>query len=216
MTQSLSIWRVLNNSLSFEQLNTMWLDQKNYAEKTRGMYARISRFPLNFLVPTHLRNLAFNHMASLYPPEFRKKFFDLELVEKARGVLKLLSEELKDSRYFSGTSTPNELDALIFGYLAVIAKLPLPNLNNLQQFMFERRNLLAYVNRVLTEYFPEQAELDKKLSIEQAKDSKIDDLESASWKSIIFVGLFAVASNLLFATYMISRNEDDESSDEDD
>ncbi|KAI3484189.1 hypothetical protein L1887_52813 [Cichorium endivia] len=106
------------------------------------------------------------------PPEFRKKFFDVELIEKAKGVLKLLSEDLKESKYFSGSSTPNEVDALIFGYLAVIVKLKLPNLNNLQQFAFERRNLVAYVDRIMSKYFPEQEEANKKLNKENTKRSK--------------------------------------------
>ena len=156
-------------------------------------------------------------MESVYPPEFRKKFFDMELIEKAKGVLKLLSDDLKESKYFSGSSAPNEVDALIFGYLAVIVKLQLPNLNNLQQFATERRNLVSYVDRILRKYFPEQEEANKKLNKEQVKDSKTDGLESATWKSIFFVSLFAITSNLLYAAYVMYENEDEEdlSSDED-
>ena len=193
----------------------MWLDPKNYAEKTRGTYAEISRFPLNFWVPNYLRKLAKDYMESVYPPEFRKKFFDVGLLEKAKGVLKLLSKELNDSKYFSGSTTPNEVDALIFGYLAFILKLQLPNLNNLQHFVVERRNLVAYVDRILSEYFPEQEEANK-LNKDKAQVSKVDDLESVTWKSIVFVSLFAIASNLLYVIYVMQPGEeDDESSDED-
>lgn len=194
-------------------MNTIWLDDKNYRERTRGIYAQISRFPLNYFVPNYLRNLAIDYVDSIYPPKNRKEFFDIELIEKAKEVLKLLSDKLADSKYFSDLTVPNELDALIFGYLAVISKLELPNLNNLQQFILEQKNLTKYVDRILNEYFPEQIELDKN-KLNESKDLKIDNFEKSSWKSIFFVGLLAISSNLMYTLYMIGRNEDD-SDDED-
>lgn len=190
----------------------MWLDEKNYAERTRGIYAAISGFPLNFLVPNCLRKLAVDYMDSVYPVKFRSQYFDVQLIKKAEGVLQLLSEELKDSNYFSNSSAPNEVDALVFGYLAIMLKLQLPTANNLQKYVEKQRNLVAYVNRILSEYFPEQEQVNKEQAIkDKAKDS--NDLEKATWKSIILVGLVAVTSNLLYALYVLAQDEenDDES-----
>lgn len=198
----------------------MWLDEKNYAEKTRGLYAEISGFPLSILVPGYLRKFAIDYMDSVYPVRTRETFFDAKLITKARTVLVLLSNELKDSKYFSGSSTPNEVDALIFGYLAIMMKLQLPTVNNLHQ-LFERNagvnlsNLVLYVNRILNEYFPEQERLNREQAIKE-KTRDTTDLERTTWKSIALVGLVAVASNVLYALYVLADDDDDESDDEDD
>ena len=210
----------------------MWLNEKNYNEKTRGLFAAISRFPLNYFVPNYLRGIASNYIENVYPLRSRKKFFDNELIEKAKEVIKLLSVKLSDSNYFNSPTAPNEIDALIFGYLAMILKLQLPNLNNLQQSIMEHQNLgilrflrfkknsniyylinyllllVLYVNRIINEYFPE---VDKKKD-KSKDDLKVDNFEKASWKSIAFVSLFAVASNILYVLYMIGH--DDESDEE--
>lgn len=174
------------------------------------MYSKISKFPFNFIVPNQLRNQAIAYMENVYPIKNRKDFFSMELIEKGKDVIKLLSDCLGDAKYFN-TSSPNEIDALIFGYLAVILKTELPRLNNLQQFIKERKNLTDYVNRILDEYFfdfIQQHQPDKP----QIKESK-EDLENVSWKSIALVSLFAISTNLLYLLYVVSEDEDEEDSD---
>jgi len=185
----------------------LWSDEKNYAEKTRGSYSKITSFPLNYFVPSYLRNQAITYLDSVYPIKYRRNYFSIELIEKAKEIIKLLSDTLANSKYFNGNE-PNEIDALIFGYLAVILKTELPRLNNLQQFIEERKNLVSYVNRVLNEYFPEHFVNQAAHTTKAKSDTKENSFESATWRSLFIISLFAVTSNLLYILYLISGFDD--------
>lgn len=192
----------------------------NYSEKIRGLYAKASCFPFNYLVPHHLRSRAIDYVDNVYPAKCRGKYFDVELLEKAKSVIKLLSNELSDSKYFNETK-PNEIDAIIFGYLAIILKIELPGLNNLQQYLKEHKNLVHYVNRILNEYFPEEVEKEKQDNKVKVKDETAK-FESASVKSIITFTVIMISSNLLYILYLLATNrleivvEEEDSDDEED
>lgn len=160
------------------------------------------------MVPNYLRKQALTYLDNVYPVKFRKEYFSMELIEKSKQIIKLLSDSLSNAKYFN-TGQPNEIDALIFGYLAVILKTELPRLNNLQQFVKEQQNLVDYVNRILKEFFPEYVDQSDPVQ-PKTKDLK-ENFESVSWRSVFLVGLFAITSNLLYILYVVS--DDDETTD---
>lgn len=171
---------------------------------------------MNYFVPNHLRNEANAYLDNVYPMKYRKDYFNIELIEKSKDVIKLLSDELANSKYFN-LNSPNEIDALIFGYLAVILKFDLPRFNNLHQCLLERKNLIDYVNRILNEFFPEFDQQSTETKTNPKKNVE-ENYENVSWKSILLVGTLAVTTNLLYILYLVaddSKDEDSES-DEDD
>lgn len=139
----------------------------------------------------------------------------MELIEKAKEVIKLLSNDLSNSKYFNQPK-PNEIDALIFGYLAIILNTDLPKLNNLQQYLKEHHNLVNYVNRILDEYFTKEIkELDFKNNSNKLDDTKENNLETVGIKNIIIFGLIALISNLMYVLYVLSEKDEDSDDDND-
>lgn len=63
-----------------------------------------------------------------------------------------LSQKLGDNKYFCGDK-PCSLDALIFGYLAPLLKLPLPS-DRLQLHLQSLPNLVRFVESIICIYLP--------------------------------------------------------------
>ena len=59
-----------------------------------------------------------------------------------------------DSEYLLGAS-PTSLDAIVFGYVATVAKIPFPNATLQQHLVNKCPNLVDYMERIINVYFPE-------------------------------------------------------------
>jgi hypothetical protein len=74
-------------------------------------------------------------------------------LQKARRCVSYLSDKLGTNEFFTPLNLPTTLDAVIFSYLAVFVKVPLPN-NPIREFIKSTPNLERYIARISLRYFP--------------------------------------------------------------
>uniref|UniRef100_A0A1I7UZQ5 GST C-terminal domain-containing protein n=1 Tax=Caenorhabditis tropicalis TaxID=1561998 RepID=A0A1I7UZQ5_9PELO len=77
---------------------------------------------------------------------------DTEILKDAFMALNTLSTKLGDNKFFCGNK-PTSLDALVFGYLAPLLRVPLPN-DRLQVQLSACPNLVRFVETVSSIYLP--------------------------------------------------------------
>ncbi|KAK6013167.1 Metaxin-1-like family protein [Ostertagia ostertagi] len=128
-------------------MHTFWGDDLNYNTVTHYWFSSRLSFPYN-----------------LYYLEKRRKRIQRLLSEKSVSsimkdglqALNLLSSKLGDNKFFCGNK-PSSLDALVFGYLAPLLRLPLPN-DRLQLHLRACPNLVRFVEQVASIYLPPSEE----------------------------------------------------------
>lgn len=133
---------------------TLWVDAKNYVDVTRRWYAENITFPLNFLLPNRMHNQQLERLRVvrgdplLEPGEELEK----ELYRDALECMTLLSQRLGSHKFFFGDS-PSSLDAYVFGHLAPLLKIKLPNAK-LHHHLTSLNNLQQFCTNILVLYFP--------------------------------------------------------------
>lgn len=135
-----------------EQL--FFLDDYNYSASTSGMFSTIMSFPFGLYYANQRRAAAERLVRSTsQTPE--------ELQMDALKTLNLLSAKLGEHKYFNGNK-PGSMDALIFGHLAPLLKVPLAN-DRLQLQLRALPNLCIFLESISSIYMP--------LSEEQLRES---------------------------------------------
>ncbi|XP_058057302.1 metaxin-1 homolog [Anopheles bellator] len=135
----------------------LWGDPKN-VDITRTLYAKRIPIPFNFYCPRKyvLRTNDLTQSLAGFSLEDSIEFHDVsEFADNAKRCLNWISTKLEDNRWFLGGSHPSEVDALLYGYLSVLAKLTLPN-NVLQSHIRQCPKLLQYVDRTTATYFAKE------------------------------------------------------------
>ncbi|KAI1901436.1 hypothetical protein AGOR_G00034420 [Albula goreensis] len=151
---TLAFISLLEEKLLPALIYTFWLDSKNYVDVTRRWYAENIPFPLNFFLPNRMHSQQLDRLrlvrgdAGLEASDEVEK----ELYRDALECLSLLSQRLGPHKFFFGDS-PSSLDAYVFGYLAPLVKVKLPN-GKLQQHLTSLDNLRLFCTNILTLYFP--------------------------------------------------------------
>lgn len=190
-------------------LHTFWTDDLNYSTLTHHWFSSRLSFPYN-----------------LYYLEKRRKRIQRFLSDRTVNsimkdglqTLNMLSAKLGDNKFFCGNK-PSSLDALVFGYLAPLLRLPLPN-DRLQLHLRACPNLVRFVEQVASIYLPpteEQLRLqkaDRKMwemrlqKAEKAKEAEKVATSEASQvqedlplRDAILFGLGAVTLSLVFAIH---------------
>ena len=82
---------------------------------------------------------------------------DIQLVGRATEAMTLLSARLGEADYFFGDK-PTSLDALVFGYLEIMAQGPLHGNNTLHSTVKSCGNLFNFCSRIRKECFPQVKE----------------------------------------------------------
>nr|CDJ88252.1 Outer mitochondrial membrane transport complex protein domain containing protein [Haemonchus contortus] len=190
-------------------MHTFWGDDLNYSTVTHHWFSSRLSFPYN-----------------LYYLEKRRKRIQRLLSEKSVSTimkdglqaLNLLSSKLGDNKFFCGNK-PSSLDALVFGYLAPLLRLPLPN-DRLQLHLRACPNLVRFVEQVASIYLPpseEQLRLQKgERKMWETRLQKAEKLKEAEkvataeatlvqedlpLRDTILFGLGAITLSLLFALH---------------
>ncbi|KHJ96771.1 Metaxin-1-like family protein, partial [Oesophagostomum dentatum] len=192
-------------------LYTFWVDDLNYSTITHHWFSSRLSFPYN-----------------MYYLERRRKRMQRLLSEKnitaimkdGLEALNMLSAKLGDNKFFCGNK-PSSLDALVFGYLAPLLRLPLPN-DRLQLHLRACPNLVRFIEQVASIYLPpseEQLRLQKAerkmwesrmQKAEKAKEAEKFQAASAEAsqtqddlpiRDTILFGLGAITLSLLFALH---------------
>ncbi|KIH47112.1 Metaxin-1-like family protein [Ancylostoma duodenale] len=191
------------------KLHTFWADDLNYNTVTHHWFSSRLSFPYN-----------------LYYLEKRRKRIQRFLSEKSvtatlkdgLEALNMLSAKLGDNKFFCGNK-PSSLDALVFGYLAPLLRLPLPN-DRLQLHLRACPNLVRFIEQVASIYLPPSEE---QLRLQKAErkmwESRLQKAEKAKeaekaasaeanqaqedlpLRDTILFGLGAITLSLLFALH---------------
>lgn len=185
---------LLNNSLYPALLYISWMDEQNYTEVTRPWYAKILPFPLNYFIPGQFQRKAIKIVHAIHNYEnINEEQRETQIYKKAEECMTLLSERLGENEFFFG-KRPCSVDALVFGYLAPILKIPFPNAA-LQNYLKNCDNLSQFINRILQRYFPV---LNEEATSEKSKDEESQDFPH-KWRDIILSGIFAATAMMTYA-----------------
>ncbi|XP_027033651.2 metaxin-1b isoform X2 [Tachysurus fulvidraco] len=201
-----------------KQIYTQWVDAKNYVDVTRHWYAENTAFPLNFLLPGRMHSRQMERLrlirgdVVLEPEEQLEK----ELYQDALECMTLLSQRLGSHKFFFGDS-PSSLDAYVFGHLAPLLKIKLPNCK-LQQHLSSLENLTQFCSNILLLYFPSDSReaQSRKAAVHTEAGGGDFDNEPHKRRNQILSVLFGVAAMLGYAvlsgilTIQSSRSELDE------
>jgi metaxin len=207
-------------------LHTLWIDNHNYNTVTHHWYTTKLYFPWNLFYLEKRRKFAQNYLKTVGKTEN-------ELTKEALQTLNLLSSKLGDNKYFCGDK-PCSVDALIFGYLAPLLKLPLPS-DRMYVHLSSLPNLTRFVESIICIYLPLSDELIRQQNIEKKswekrktkaqrtaeenrlrKEQKRNENEQSKASSIRDTVLFATGAltlSVLFAVHtgMVSFvSEDDD------
>lgn len=180
-----------------------WVDQRNYVEMTRPWYAKKLPFPSNYFLPGKMQRAAEKYLKAKFAGdllnaedqqiEFRR--IETATFSEAQKCLTSLSERLGENDYFFGKS-PSSFDAIVFGYLAPLLKVPFPSCS-LQNHLKACDNLRCYVEKILQKYFPQSKE-----SVTNEKPSTAFDEDFQNkWRDMFLFGLFASTAMLGYAFF---------------
>lgn len=147
---------LLKDKLAPALLYVLWWEERNYTGFTRPWFAKRLPFPLNYYIPGKMQRAAVEEIKSVYEYEDATDEQRETLVYKgAQECIVLLSQRLGNRDFFFGKS-PCSIDAIVFGYLAPLLKIGLPNAQ-LSNHLKACENLVQFVARILQRYFPNVA-----------------------------------------------------------
>lgn len=131
-----------------------WVDSKNFVDVTRRWFAEHMPFPLSLVLPGRMQRQQSERLRLLRGDEHIEPDDNLEkeLLRDAAECMNLLSQRLGQNQFFFGDS-PSSLDAFVFGHLAPVLKIKLPN-SKLQQHLQTLENLCVFCSNILQLYFP--------------------------------------------------------------
>jgi metaxin len=194
---------LLKQQLEPALLYLFWVDETNYVELMRGWYAKRLPFPTNYFIPNQYRSAAEKCIRARFGVQVldnseSNAIIENAIIGEAQKCLTLLSERLKDEFFFG--KNPTSFDAVVFGYLAPLLKVPVHN-RVLQNHIKSCDNLYKFVNSILHKYFPTIKESDSKLTSDDKKNSESDESEDFphKWRDIILSALFATTAMVGYA-----------------
>jgi len=158
---------LLHEKLHPAYLHTVWVDLPNYNVVTNRWYTRRLPAFYGMFYSNKQRRHAISYVRECVPGDLvTDEDIRLAVTKQALHCINLLSAKLGDKKYFFGDK-PTSLDALTFGYLAPLLKLPLPN-DRIQLHLRQCANLVRFVDAVIAVYLP----LTNEESTQQREDLK--------------------------------------------
>ncbi|RIB05539.1 hypothetical protein C2G38_2047515 [Gigaspora rosea] len=107
-----------------------YIDSKNFIEVIRPLYARLLSFPMQFFLPTQLRNSAKERLERHGIESIGDTGFIIDKDKKMNKIVyesyNVLQKKLGTNEFFFGNQ-PSSLDAFVYGYLALHIYTELPN-----------------------------------------------------------------------------------------
>ncbi|XP_026883608.2 metaxin-1b isoform X1 [Electrophorus electricus] len=196
---TLAFVSLLEEKLLPALIYTLWIDSKNYVDVTRRWYAENVPFPLNFVLPNrmHAQRLGRLQLVREDPALEPGEQLEQELYQEALECMTLLSQRLGSQKFFFGDS-PSALDAYVFGHLAPLLKIKLPN-RKLQQYLSSLENLQLFCTNILALYFPSEIQAAPvHTAPTQADGGDMDHEPHKRWNQVMSV-LFAMGAMLGYA-----------------
>uniref|UniRef100_A0A5S6QDQ7 Metaxin glutathione S-transferase domain-containing protein n=1 Tax=Trichuris muris TaxID=70415 RepID=A0A5S6QDQ7_TRIMR len=134
-------------------LYTMWLNKYNLNAIIDRWYCEKLGIVYGYYFVGKMRRQAQKVLVQRYGYHADMTQLENKAIDFARYGLKLLSKRLANDKYFFG-SRPSSLDAFVFGCLAPLIYIPLPD-NRLQVFLrSECQNLVQFVSSIINTYMP--------------------------------------------------------------
>ncbi|XP_023657266.1 metaxin-1a [Paramormyrops kingsleyae] len=196
---ALAFISLLEEKLLPALIYTLWVDPKNYVDVTRRWHGENIPFPLNFFLPGRMQSRQLDRLrlvrgdSRLEPGDETEK----ELYRDALECMDLLSQRLASHKFFFGDS-PSSLDAHVFGHLAPLLKMKLPNAK-LQQHLKSMDNLSNFCSNILTLYFPSEGEDTPGRKFSSQPESSDFDNEPHKRRNQVLSVLVALGAMLSYA-----------------
>ncbi|VDN95697.1 unnamed protein product [Brugia pahangi] len=127
------------------ELQFLWLDSYNYSAIMQHWYSKQLPFGYNLYYLEKRRRRAQAYVSACGRNE-------KQIIHDAINTVNFLEDRLGNKKYFYGDK-PSSIDALIFGYLAPILKLPLPS-DRLQQHIMSCPNVVRFIESIISIYLP--------------------------------------------------------------
>ncbi|VIO95466.1 Metaxin 1 homolog, putative [Brugia malayi] len=127
------------------ELQFLWLDSYNYSAIMQHWYSKQLPFGYNLYYLEKRRKRAQAYVSACGRNE-------KQIIHDAINTVNFLEDRLGNKKYFYGDK-PSSIDALIFGYLAPILKLPLPS-DRLQQHIMSCPNVVRFIESIISIYLP--------------------------------------------------------------
>ncbi|CAD5216579.1 unnamed protein product [Bursaphelenchus okinawaensis] len=194
--------------------NVFFLDEFNYSALMINWYSNYVTFPMNIYYLNKRKNLATKIVNS-------SGRSNTNLLTDGINVLNMLSSKLGESKYFFGTK-PSSFDALIYGYLAPLHKLPLAN-TDLQLHLSALPNLTLFVETITSIYLPlsidqisyqlqqqtkwmaytdkERKRLQNQRAAQQLRKLEREKAEKTTNNKVILFAVVSLTASLLFALH---------------
>ncbi|KAF7285294.1 hypothetical protein GWI33_011423 [Rhynchophorus ferrugineus] len=167
-----------------------WIDQRNCNEFTRIWYCKALPMPFNIIHTNKFKEKATNLIESLYPNDSDIEVIKDYLATVATECLSSLSTRLGSLNYFFGNS-PSTLDITIYSYLAPLMKLPFPS-NSISNLAAMWPNLVAFVKRIDTKYFPNLPKESKYIKKEETNKPNDDEVSYVAISILTFSAMSLV------------------------
>jgi len=150
---------------------TMWLDNENFNKVTRPAYSRLFGFPRSFWAVGKMRDTCQDYiMQGQYltsEDQINEKKRPCYIA--ARECMTLLDGQLGKKEFFFGDK-PTSIDALLYGYLSVLLKVPLVT-SELKNHLNSCERLKRHCDRVGS-YFEKSSSISNSPDVVQTKESE--------------------------------------------
>lgn len=143
--ECVALTALVDERLHDAMLHFFWSHDVNFEHVTRKLYGDALPFPLGYVVRTRRRHQITAQLAAVELADVRVA------ASVVRAVCDALAERLADAHFFFG-DRPSSFDGAAFGFLAVALHAPLPD-TTLRDAVKVHANLVAFVERILREYF---------------------------------------------------------------
>jgi len=144
LAECLAFATTMDAILERARLFEWFLIEENF-EVVHKVLAQDLSFPLSWIVPAMQRREARDRLRHMVVDE-AGLWFDV------RECLHALSVRLGDRKAFFYGDSPSSLDALLFGFLAIIIHTPVPHAQT-RAILAEFPNLVQFCNRIQQQYF---------------------------------------------------------------
>ncbi|XP_017763201.1 PREDICTED: metaxin-2-like isoform X2 [Eufriesea mexicana] len=143
---------LVNTVLVNAELYICWVDESTLNEVTKVRHGSVYPWPLNHFLNWQKRNEVIKRLSIFgwYNKTIEEVCIDV------KNCCTALSDRLEGNDYFSGETTPNELDALVFGHIFTIITTPLPG-NKLANIVQDYPLLVHLCIRIENSIFSPQA-----------------------------------------------------------
>lgn len=144
---------LITESLHTALMYSLWLDDSNYQNVTLPLYRSIYKLPWSYLKATEMRRYVKCMILARYSLDDNIELEQIasKVFDASKRCMQILSTKLDSQQYMFG-NVPTQLDAYMFGHLAIIRSCPFKS--QLKDNLAKLSNLTEYTQRLHRKYYP--------------------------------------------------------------